>query len=263
MKFGWLPPTWHFWFTQCGWGKPKKFRQRGSVAVIPFQQAFLCQWHCCTFSVFHLCISCVILKTETHCIQSIVLHFHIVFAKSMSQQKWHQQIQSHTKVNWMHTWLFAKQHCLRFWWFLSFSKLGKPNWFCSEQTFFFAQNVAPDMFSHFQRLLHLQWKSANDTRDNFHLDCADQLTILNWNGIGVINPLSITAISQVDKCANTKKSKQNQIVKILISCLSDCITNHDFSSVPLTPFTHCTHECDILAVPTELPAFGGDGLNSS
>ena len=52
-------------------------------------------------------------------------------------------------------------------------------------------------------------------------------------------------------------------VEILISCLSDCVTNHDFSSVPLTSFTHCTHKCDILAVPTELLAFGSDGFNSS
>ena len=52
-------------------------------------------------------------------------------------------------------------------------------------------------------------------------------------------------------------------VKILISCLSDCVTNHDFSSVPLTPFMHCTHECDILAIPTELLAFGSESLNLS
>ena len=56
---------------------------------------------------------------------------------------------------------------------------------------------------------------------------------------------------------------QKIVVKIPISCLSDCVTNHDFSSVPLTPFTHCTHECDILAIPTELLAFGSDSFNSS
>ena len=49
--------------------------------------------------------------------------------------------------------------------------------------------------------------------------------------------------------------KEEVCVKMLISCLSDCITNHNFSLVSLTPFTQCTHKCDILA--------GGDSLNSS
>ena len=42
----------------------------------------------------------------------------------------------------------------------------------------------------------------------------DKLTVLNWNGIGVINPLSVTANSRVGKCANAK-SIQIQVNQML------------------------------------------------
>ena len=56
------------------------------------------------------------------------------------------------------------------------------------------------------------------------LVATNKLTILNWNRIREINPLSITAIIQVGECSNTK-SVQIQVKSNVVTIHTPCINS--------------------------------------
>ena len=97
---------------------------------------------------------------------------------------------SHLRFIWTFPQSFAKWACFSHTW----SGLGAVGWWC-------------------QHWKILDWKLKFVVLECHNSCClwlglekppADELTVLNWNRTGVINSLSITAISQVGKCANVK-----------------------------------------------------------